>query len=206
MRKTIYDRDAWKFILEKYPKVKRLATELGLQNRPQKVEEMVERFKGFTRAEEFTQKEQELLSSLIILEFSQQEFLPLIEERGSMANLVGAEEDSEAAFQVALVAFDDAFNDFLRICKKRKLYVEYMSFYDAYKIFLEAIVLKMEYRIPLTKLFIKRLLEMRDDKEEFSIEIKKYLLEHNIEIFTSIRKDQLQKNSQNIYFPKELSD
>ncbi len=62
------------------------------------------------------------------------------------------------------------------------------------------------YRNYLTKYFIKRLLEKREDKEEFSIEIKKYLLEHNIEIFASIRKKQLQNNSSNIYFPKELSD
>lgn len=53
---------------------------------------------------------------------------------------------------------------------------ENSPFQEFYKVFLEVIKLKLDYKVPYTKLFIHKLLETSTMPKEDSLEIKQYFL------------------------------
>lgn len=198
MRKSIYNRDAWEYVLEKYPDLKRQAVELGLENRPGRVKEMRKEFKESGK-KTFTEKEIAFLINVGGIEFVEERLWPALKKRADEATLAGAIEDKGPILEVLSDLSESVFDEFLKSCNKRNLDVEHMAFSDAYNIFLGLIVLKMENRVTLTKYFIKRLLEMREDKEEFSTEIKNYFMKQkDYEVLAEIRKNLLLDYSNNI--------
>ena len=85
--------------------------------------------------------------------------------------------------------------DFVDTCKKKGENLEKMSFKRAYEIFLEVIELKLQYKIPYTKLFIRQLLKMSSAPKEDSIEIKTYFLENDPTMFENVSQELLSDNS-----------
>lgn len=198
MRKTIYDKDVWKFILDKYPELRELVIDLGIQDKPEVAKELRNKHKGFMKLGELTEKERKLVNKLFSIEFVEQNFLDMVVAKGTSAHSVGADEDAIVAFDLVIDDFKSSFNDFIRLCESKNLDIEHISFQEAYEIFLEVIILKMEYKIPYTKLFIRQLLKMSNQQKQDSIEIKNYFLKHDVELLSKISSELLLTDSQNI--------
>ena len=179
MSNSIYDEKIWPRILEKRPELKELAIEIGVENNPQKAKEIRnEYFKtNFGIDSDLSEKEQKFALRLDMVEFAEQRFLNMVVSRGRFAHSVGADEDTSASFKLVLEEFEWTFRDFIELCKKRNVDIKNMSFKEAYEIFLEVIQLKLEYKVPYSKLFVRKLLSMSNLKKEDSLEIKNYFLE-----------------------------
>lgn len=179
MGNSIYDEKIWSRILEKRPELKKLAIEIGVENNPQKAKEIRDEYfkTNFGIDSNLSEKEQNLALRLNTVEFVEERFLSMVVSRGSFAHSVGANEDSGAAFKLVLEEFEWTFRDFIELCKKKNEDIRTISFKRAYEIFLEVIQLKLEYKVPYTKLFIRKLLSMSSDKETDSLEINNYFLE-----------------------------
>lgn len=122
----------------------------------------------------------------------------MVVAKGTFAHSVGADEDAAVTFNLVIDDFKRSFNDFIRLCESKNVDIKHISFQEAYEIFLEAIILKMEYKIPYTKLFVRQLLQMSDHQKQDSIEIKNYFLKHDIELLSEISSELLLTDSQNV--------
>lgn len=198
MRKTIYNEDVWKFILDKYPELKELVIDLGIQDKPEVAKELRNKHKGFRNLDKLTEKERKLVNKLFTIEFVEQDFLDMVVTKGTFAHSVGADEDALVTFNLVIDDFNRSFNYFMRLCENKKVNIEHISFQEAYEIFLEVITLKMEYKIPYTKLFIRKLLKMSDQQKQDSIEIKNYFLKYDVKLLPEISNELLLADSQNV--------
>lgn len=195
MSYTIYDDKIWQRILEKHPDLRKLAIKTGVENDPKKAKEIRKKFSHNFGSNELSETEQSFARKLCSVEFIEQGFLDGVVLKGSFAHSVGADEDALVSFEMVLEDFNWTFRDFIDTCKKRNENLENISFGNAYEIFLEVIVLKLKYKIPYTKLFIKKLLEMSYSKEEDILEIKNYFLENDPTILKEISQELLVDNS-----------
>jgi len=174
MSNSIYDENIWPRILEKHPDVKALAVELGVEKEPEKAREIIKKLGYNFGKGKLSEKEKNFAVELMTVEFVEQRFLSMVVSTGRFAHSVGADEDAVASFELVLDEFEWTFRDFIELCKKRNVDIKNMSFKEAYEIFLEVIQLKLEYKVPYTKLFIRKLLSMSSSKKEDSLEIKNY--------------------------------
>ena len=188
---SIYDEKIWVRILEKYSDLKALAVELGIENEPEKAREIREKFRKSFGTGKLSKTEQELAMKLSSVEFVEQRFLSMIVAKGSLAHSAGADEDAVGALTLVFEEFEWTFRDFIELCEKKKEDIETISFKRAYEIFLEVIQLKMEYKVPYTKLFIRKLLSMSSDKEADSVEIRNYFVKSEPMMFEEISQELL---------------
>lgn len=195
MSKTIYDEGTWSRILNKHPDLKELAIQVGVQNNPKRAEEIKRLFKHNFGFGKLSEVEQKLATHLLAVEFTEQGFLNLAVIKGSFAHSAGANEDALAAFDLVLSDFNWTFVNFVNTCKKKGENLERISFKRAYEIFLEVIELKLQYKVPYTKLFVRQLLKMSNTPKEDSIEIKTYFLENDPTMFQNISQELLEYNS-----------
>ena len=195
MSYTIYDEQIWCRILEKHPDLNELAIKAGVENNPEKAKEIRKNFKHNFGNGKLSEIEKELAIRLASVEFVEQEFINGVVLKGSFAHSVGANDDALAAFDLVLTDFNWTFEDFIETCKRKNENLEKMSFARVYEIFLEVIQLKLEYKIPYTKLFIRQLLKMSNVPKEDSIEIKTYFLENDPTMFENISKELLTDNA-----------
>ena len=193
MSNSIYDEKIWERMLEKHSDVKALAVELGVENEPEKAREIRnEYFKtnlGINST--LSEAEKELALKLDTVEFLEERFLSMVVSRGRFAQSVGADEDSGAAFKLVLEEFEWTFRDFIEVCEKKNEDIRTISFKRAYEIFLEVIQLKLEYKVPYTKLFVRKLLSMSSDKEADCLEIRNYFLESESIMLEEISQELL---------------
>lgn len=191
MSKTIYDEGIWNRILDKHPNLKELAIQVGVQNNPKRAEEIQNLFKHNFGFGKLTETEKKLARHLLSTEFIEQGFLEGAILRGSFAHSAGVDEDALSALNLVLADFNWTFMDFVETCKKKGENLEKMSFQRSYEIFLEVIELKLQYKVPYTKLFIRQLLKMSSAPKEDSIEIKTYFLENDPSMFQNISQELL---------------
>lgn len=176
MSYTIYDEKIWPRMLEKHPDLKALAIKAGVENNPEKAREIKAKFKdniGRTKGI-LSETEVELAINLSATEMVEQSFLNMVVLKGSHAYRVGEYGDAWSSFGMVLEDFNWTFKDFIETCEKRNIDLNNISFAKAYEVFLEVIQLKLEYKIPYTKLFIRQLLQMSEYKEKDSLEIQDY--------------------------------
>lgn len=197
MSYTIYDEKAWKRIVEKYPDLRELAIKTGVEDNPEKAKEISLKFRHNFGSNELSESEQELAICLSSTEFVEQQFLEFSVLRGSFAHSVGEEEDALVAFDMILEDFNWTFKDFIESCKRRNENLENISFDKAYEIFLEVIQLKLKYKIPYTKLFIRQLLKTSESKETDALEIKNYFSKNDPTMFQEISQELLIDSSTN---------
>lgn len=195
MSKTIYDVGTWERILDKHPDLKELAIKVGVENNPEKAKEIREKSMHNFGIGALSKTEQELAIHLASTEFIEQHFFNMVVAKGSFAHRVGADEDALVSFDLILADFDWTFKDFINTCKKKGEDLEKMSFERAYEIFLEVIELKLEYKVPYTKLFVRQLLKMSSAPKEDSIEMKTYFLEKDPTMLENISQELLTDNS-----------
>lgn len=195
MSRTIYDEGTWNRILDKHPDLKELAIQVGIANNPEKAKEIKMLFKHNFGSGKLSETEKRFARHLLSTEFVEQGFLNGAVLNGSFAHSAGADEDALAALNLVLADFNWTFMDFVDTCKKKGENLEKISFERAYEIFLEVIELKLEYKIPYTKLFVRQLLKMSSAPKEDSIEIKTYFLENDPTMFENISQELLTDNS-----------
>jgi len=195
MSKTIYDVGTWERILDKHPDLKELAIKVGVENNPKKAKEIREKAMHNFGIGALSETERKLATRLATTEFIEQNFLNMVVAKGSFAHRVGADEDALVSLDLILADFNQTFKDFINTCKKKRENLEKMSFNRAYEIFLKVIELKLEYKVPYTKLFIRQLLKMSSAPKEDSIEIKTYFLENDPTMFENISQELLTDNS-----------
>lgn len=188
---TIYDEGIWERVLERYPKLNQCAIEAGVDKNPQKAREIKKRYFRNLIGNGLSENEQAMAIELSLAEFWEQQFLQLLVVKGSFACSAGQHEDAVGPFKMIMMDFEWSFRDFIEICRKRNEDLEHMSFERAYKIFLEVIALKLEYKVPYTKLFVRRLLEMSQCKENDTFEIKTYFMHKAPEILPELSKELL---------------
>lgn len=191
MSYTIYDEGIWERVLERYPNLKKYAIEAGVDKNPQRAREIKKRYFRALIGNGLSETEQAMARELSLAEFWEQQFLQLLVVKGSLACSAGQYEDAAGPFKMILMDFEWAFRDFIEICRKRKEDLEHMLFERAYEIFLEVIALKLEYKVPYTKLFIRRLLEMSQCRDEDALEIKTYFLKNVPEMFPELSEELL---------------
>ena len=189
MRKTIYDKDVWEFVLDKYPDLRELVIDLGIQDKPEIAKELRSKHKVFKEFSKISEKERMLVNKLYSIEFYEQYFLDKVVNRGRFAHSSGADEDALLSFDLVIEDFNRSFNDFIRLCENKNVDIKHISFREAYKIFLEVIILKMEYIIPYTKLFIRQMIKMSDQQEQDSIEIKNYFMQNDTALLSEISSE-----------------
>lgn len=187
MSYTIYDCDIWERIIEKHH-LKDLAMELGVLNNPQKANEMMKQYENCFGKGKLSKKEINFCSQLLMVKFTEQRFLEILVDVGTEHLSFGANDHAMASMKLALLDFESSFQDFIIECGKKGKSIETIKFSEAYEIFLNVIKLKLKYKIPYTKLFIRRLLQISPKylKENNSLEIREYFLENNPEIIAEI--------------------
>lgn len=190
MGRTIYDEGIWERILEKHPDLKEAAIKVGTENNVERAKEIRRAFGNNFGIGKLSKEEQDFAIRLSSVEFIEQGLLRGIVARGRFAHSVGADEDTAVSFKMVLEDFEWTFRDFLKTCKSRNKKLEELSFQEMYEIFLDEMVLKMEYKVPYTKLFVKRILEMSECKEDV-LEIKTYFLQNDSEMFPKISEELL---------------
>lgn len=191
MSYTIYDEGIWERVLERYPNLKKLAIEAGVNKNPQRAREIKKRYFRALIGNGLSEPEQAMARELSLAEFWEQQFLQLLVVKGSLACSAGQYEDAVGPFKMILMDFEWVFRDFIEICQKRKEDLEHMSFERAYGVFLEVIALKLEYKVPYTKLFIRRLLEMSQCRDKDALEIKSYFLKNVPEMLAELSEELL---------------
>lgn len=180
MSYTIYDEKIWPRILEKHSDLKDLAIKAGVKNNPQKAREIKAKFKNnLGRTDILSETEVQLAIRLSATEMVEQSFLDMVVLKGSMAYNVREYGDALSAFDMVLEDFNWMFKDFIKTCKKRNIDLNNIPFAKAYEVFLEVIQLKLEYKVPYTQLFIRKLLSMSYCKEKDILEIKDYFSEND---------------------------
>lgn len=190
MVNTIYDEDVWERIIEKY-KLKELSTKLGLYKDPQKAKEMVKLYKRNFGIKKLSEEERDFCNELVSIEFVEQDFLDMLVSTGTDHIRAGAGDYVGATMELILVDFEDSYKDFICELEKRGKTNDGIPFEELYEVFLDVIKLKMKYKVPYTKLFIRRLLEISPDcyKREDSLEIEQYFIKNNPELLLEIKSE-----------------
>lgn len=188
---TIYSEEIWKRILEKYPSIKELAIKLGIENNPERAKEISERYDHNFGFPNLNDDERELAVELLTAEFREVFFLKQIVATGKEHYKNGAGDYAMAAFDLVLVDFEDSFKDWYHEVRKRNI-SENASFAEFYEVFLDVIKLKIEFKVPYTKLFIHKLLENSAMPKEDSLEIKQYFLTKNPEILPELEEELIE--------------
>ena len=183
---TIYSNGIWERMLEKYPDLREVAIECGCENNPQKAQKIRQQYSGSFGIEVLSEIERKLASKLVMIEFCEIFFLKHITSTGSFHNKNGAIDYAMAAFSLVLEDFEESFKDWYKEIQKRNM-SENSSFQEFYEVFLEVIKLKLDYKVPYTKLFIHKLLERSTMPKEDSLEIKQYFLKENPNMLVEIK-------------------
>lgn len=183
---TIYSDGIWERMLEKYPELKEKAVQCGVENNPQKAQELRGKYKSYEERKLLTQTERNLAMTLGNVEFKEIGFLRQVVITGSLHHANGAGDYTMASFELILADFEESFQDWYKEIRKRNI-SENTSFEQFYEVFLDVIKLKLDYKVPYTKLFIHKLLENSAMPKEDSLEIKQYFLKENPEILPEIK-------------------
>ena len=188
---TIFDRDVWKRIIEKY-NLKEVAIALKVYDNPSKAEEMLKVYKHNFGIGKLTDEESDFCGKLGIIRFTEENFLHILVSTGTQHCSNGANDYVEASMQLVMEDFENSFKDFIVECRKREVDIETIKFAKAYEIFLYVIKLKIKYKIPYTKLFIRKLLELSPDcyKKDGALEIQQYFLKKDSKMLLEV-KDEL---------------
>lgn len=183
---TIYSKGIWERILEKYPKIKELSIKLGIENNPLRAEEIKKAYSHNFGIFVLTDDERKLAVHLQTAEFAENGFLRQVVSTGKFHLENGADDYAIAAFELVLADFEESFKDWYKEIRKRNMSCN-SSFQEFYEVFLEIIKLKLDYKIPYTKLFIHKLLEGSKNPKEDSLEIKQYFLKENPDILSEVK-------------------
>lgn len=188
---TIYSNGIWERMLEKYPDLKELAIKCSCEKDPQKAKKIRDKIRGSFGSKISSCWERKLANCLASIEFREYKFLRQVILTGTQHYNYGSGDYVQASFDLVLADFDDSFNDWYTEVKKRNM-SESSSFEEFYNVFLDVIKLKLDYKIPYTKLFIHKLLENSDKPKEDSLEIKNYFLRVCSELFPEIRSELIE--------------
>lgn len=183
---TIYSNGIWERMLEKHSDLKTAAIKCNVLNNPEQAQKISQKYRHNWGIGTLSDDEVELGSILWSVEFVEANFLRQVVTTGSFHFANGANDYATASFNLVLADFEASFKDWYKEVHKRNL-SENASFGELYEIFLEIIKLKLEYKIPYTKLFIHKLLENSAMPKEDSLEIKHYLLERYPEMLPKVR-------------------
>lgn len=183
---TIYSKGIWERILEKYPRINELSIKLGIKNNPERAKEIKKAYGHDFGIFELNNDERELAAHLIAAEFAESHFLKQLVSTGKFHLENGANDYAIAAFDLVLADFENSFKDWYNEIQKRNM-SETSSFQDLYEVFLDVIKLKLDYKIPYTKLFIHKLLENSAMPKEDSLEIKQYFLKENPSMLPQVK-------------------
>lgn len=185
---TIYSESIWKRMLDKHLNLKELAIQCGVEKKPQKAKEIREKYRHNFGLTELSDTQRNLAAKLASVEFVESYFLEHVVLTGKFHYENGANDYANAAFDLVLADFEDSFRDWLREVQKRNLN-ETSSFAEFYEVFLDVIKLKMDYKVPYTKLFIRKLLKNSSMPKEDSLEIKQYFLKNSPELLLEVKED-----------------
>lgn len=183
---TIYSNGIWERMLEKHSDLKDAAIKCNVQDNPEKAQKISQKYRHNFGIGTLSDAEVELGSILWSVEFEEANFLKQVVMTGSFHFANGADYYATASFNLVLADFESSFKDWYQEIRKRNM-SENASFGEFYEVFLEIIKLKLEYKIPYTKLFIHKLLENSAMPKEDSLEIKHYLLEKYPEILPKVK-------------------
>lgn len=192
MKYTIYSEEVWKRILDDYPDFKVIAIELGLADEPQRAQKLKEDYFKHMGSSKFSKLEQEFCNRLASIQFVENDMFRLIISRGKEAMDVGDTEDAVSSFDLILMDFNITFEAFLREIKRRKAKdINELKFAEIFPIFLDTIKVKLDYKIPYTKLFIRKLLKLTPDvfKDEKIFEIKEYFAKEDSLMLMEIQEE-----------------
>lgn len=173
---TIYSNEIWERMLEKYTDLKEVAIKCNVQYSPEKAQKISQKYRHNFGFGTLSDDEVKLGRILLYVEFAEANFLRQVVTTGSFHFANGADDYATSSFSLVLADFENSFKDWYREIQRRNI-SKNASFGEFYEVFLEIIKLKLEYKIPYTKLFIHRLLEMSASPEEDSLEIQHYFLE-----------------------------
>lgn len=183
---TIYSKGIWERILEKYPTINELSTKLGIENNPERAKEIKKAYKHNFGIFELNDDERKLAIHLETAEFRESGFLRQVVSTGKFHLENGANDYVIAAFDLVLADFEDSFKEWYKEIRKRNM-SENSSFEEFYEVFLEIIKLKLDYKVPYTKMFIHKLLENSAMPKEDSLEIKQYFLKENPDMLSEVK-------------------
>lgn len=183
---TIYSNGIWERMLKKYPDLKQTAIKCNVQDNPEKAQKISQKYRHNFGDGTLSDDEAQLGSILWSVEFKEKHFLKQVVMTGSFHLANGANDYAIGTLNLVLADFESSFKDWYKEIRKRNL-SENASFEEFYEVFLEIIKLKLEYKIPYTKLFIHKLLENSAMPKEDSLEIKNYLLEKYPEILPKVK-------------------
>lgn len=182
---TIYSKGIWERMLEKYPDLKELAIKCECENNSQRAQEIMQQFDHSFGSGKLSDIEIKFAIKLASVEFREEFFLKQVVLTGRDHYKNGAGDYARASFDLVLVDFEDSFRDWYKEVRKRNM-SQNSSFADFYEVFLDVIKLKLDYKVPYTKLFIHKLLEASEKPKEDSLEIKNYFLKENPELLSEI--------------------
>lgn len=185
-RYTIYSKGIWERILEKHPDLKALAIKSGCENNPKKAQEIREAYKRSFGFGNLSEVERQFAISLVTVEFTEDTFLKHVVSTGTFHNKNGASDYAMAAFDLVLIDFEASFKEWYIEIQKRNM-LENPTFKEYYELFLEIIKLKLDYKIPYTKLFIQKLLKCSAAPKEDSLEIKQYFLKEDPNMLPQVK-------------------
>lgn len=188
---TIYSNEIWEQMLEKYPDLRDLTIKCGCENDPQKAKKIRDKIRGSFGSKISSCWERKLANCLASIEFREYKFLRQVILTGTQHYNYGSGDYVRASFDLVLSDFNDSFKDWYTEVQKRNM-SENSSFEEFYNVFLDVIKLKLDYKIPYTKLFISKLLENSDKPKEDSLEIKNYFLRICPELFPEIRSELIE--------------
>lgn len=183
---TIYSNGIWERMLEKYSNLKEATIKCNVQDNPEKAQKISQKFRHNFGIETLSDDEVELGIILWSVESAEENFLNQVVMTGSIHFANGADDYAIASFNLILADFESSFKDWYQETRKRDM-SENASFGEFYGVFLEIIKLKLNYKIPYTKLFIRRLLENSEQPEEDSLEIKHYLSDKYPEMLPNVK-------------------
>ena len=190
-RYTIYSKGIWERILEKHPDLKALAIKCGCENNPQKAQEIREAYKHSFGFGKLSEVERQFAIRLVTVEFKEDTFLKHVVSTGTFHNQNGASDYAMAAFDLVLIDFEASFKEWYIEIQKRNM-LENPTFQEYYELFLEIIKLKLDYKIPYTKLFIQKLLQCSAAPKEDSLEIRNYLEQHHPDVLLEVKNELIE--------------
>lgn len=183
---TIYSNGIWERMLEKYSELKVAAIKCNVQYNPEKAQKISQKYRNNFGIGTLLDTEVELAIILCFVESAEENFLNQVVMTGSLHFANGADDYAIASCNLILADFESAFKDWYQEIRKRTM-SENASFGEYYEVFLEIIKLKLNYRIPYTKLFIKQLLKFSTHPQEDSLEIRDYLLKNYPEMLPEVK-------------------
>lgn len=188
---TIYDEEIWPRIINKYFDAKSLAEKLGVIDDPGKAKEIRKKYSGNFGIGKLTDDEKQFALCLVTIEIVEQKFLEGIIERGKSAVTSYQMEDASIIFFLVVEDFEKVFEQLKSECEKNNCSIENMNFEDAYENFLKLIVLKLKYKVPYTKMFVRRMFFLRKDKNNFYLEVLEYFNQKDAAMLIEINLNEI---------------